>query len=121
MKTDEEIKKWIDERNVLTKIELSKFILGYKRVYDRDKRLNHWWSYVLETKDWNALRKYKEEKINHSVGMNEHYRRFKEIYQSDLRLNGAGIKLTTRILNNIYNFNLSKTTIAGYLTRLRAE
>lgn len=61
MRTDEEIKKFIDEREVLTRTELSKFIYGYKQL--GNSRSLKWWLYVLETKDLTKLKEFAKDKI----------------------------------------------------------
>jgi hypothetical protein len=57
MKSDTEIKEWIDSREVLTQNELCEFFgiqrQAYRKAY---KPLYRWWNYVLKTKNLTKLR-----------------------------------------------------------------
>lgn len=64
MKQDWEIKKFIDENEVLTQSELRIFMYGYRNG-KFPTRFLEWWTYVLETKDWVKMKQHKENKINH--------------------------------------------------------
>jgi len=73
MKTDEEIKEFIDGREALTQSELSQFIYGssrslsnYRPKWGRDydnKSIAKWWGYAIKHKDWGKMREYKKYKM----------------------------------------------------------
>ena len=66
MKTDAEIKEFIDGREALTKCELMRFMyLGFVKNQGCMTRpqAKRWWFYVLETKKWEVLKEYKKEKM----------------------------------------------------------
>ena len=122
IKTDEVIKEFIDSKEALTKIELSKFIYGYKTSGQKGNPiLIRWWIYALETKDWAKLKEYQKKKINDN---NESRRVIdleivKRIYNTDPRVNNCGFKKFTTILKNVYGYKVSVKTVGNYLKQIR--
>ena len=94
MKTDAEIKEWIDSREAFTQNELSKFIHGYK--INNNKLTRKWWAYVLETKDWTALKDYRNKK-----NRLDYFERFYKIYKKDKRLQECGCRKAKKILKEL--------------------
>ena len=120
MKTDEEIKEFIDNRDVLTKSDIARFMYGNK---ESTSRVNRWWDYVLETKDWGKLKKLREDKIYNNCGQlnKERYIEFKKIYKKDKRLHTMGKISIQRLLNNGYDFHIPLSTIQRYLCYIRQK
>ncbi len=111
LKSDEEIKDFIDSRKALTKRELSVFIYGQK---SGNPRVDKFWGYVLETKNWKDLKEYQRKKNRLDI-----FENFKKIYKKDKRLQENGIKNITKLLKEIYNIKLSYSTLSKYLNILR--
>ncbi len=118
LKTDDEIKQFIDAHEVITRNELSRFIYGYKDSTNR-RRLQRWWEYVLKTKDWLKLQSHAEAKINHTYITRERYNQFKKIYLEDPRL--VGKRTSKTILKEVYGVDLSISAISRYLKKIRIE
>ena len=115
MRTDEEIKEWIDSREALTKNELYEFKRGHKRYGGRDNVwLKKWWDYVLKTKDWEKLREYREHKIENWNVNTDKYKRFHEIIEEDKRLLVFGSRYLKKWLKKHYNLELARSTIQRY-------
>lgn len=115
MKTDEEIKDFIDSREVLTRIELVEFIYGQKNKRHKTAfpKVQKYWLYVLQTKDMVKLRKYAEEKIrigNHRKDAE----RIRTIIAEDERFN-CGSKKASKLMNDIYNIRISRSIVNNYL------
>lgn len=127
MKTDQEIKDWIDEREVFCKKELIIFMFNKNnggRLHN--KRFIGFWDYVLETKDWGKLKKYIRHKNFGSNGAkkgDKYYRKkfkkFEEVYKSDKRLAEMGCVRTSNFLNAFYNLELNPATIIKYKKELQ--
>jgi hypothetical protein len=120
-KTDEEIKKFIDNNEVLTVNELEKFIYNNKR--GAMVTINRWWGYVLETKDWVKLREYREKKILDCIKNNTKlaYEKFVEIYNSDIRFKGKGFKSSQKILNEVYGYDVGRSTVQRLYTKMKVS
>lgn len=111
MRTEDEVKKFIDDREALTVTELSYFI--YKNRKGANKRIRRWWGYVLDTKNWVKLREYKEKKM---AGCDNGKRlmtvdEFSEIYKKDPRFQGKGYRAIFSLLKKAYNFPGSCSTV----------
>jgi hypothetical protein len=115
MKCDNEIKQWIDEREVLTKNELSRYMFNCRT--HGNQRLRSWWNYVLETKDWAKLKEYNE--LKNRKGQPERFKKFVEIYNNDSRFAKLGKRYTMRLLLELYDFKLSLATAGRYLREIR--
>lgn len=114
-KTDEEIREFIDSREALTQQELAAFMWRLKRIKNSPKFVKHW-NYVLETKDWERLKSYREEKITCNR-TKEHYLEFLDIVRKDSRCRG---KRTTHKICKLHGLNLSLSTIQRYLREFRS-
>ena len=113
MKTDEEIKKFIDSKNVLTQKELGNFIYGHRKGNGKlSGRWLEWWQYVLDTKDWKELREYRDNLI--TKHHKNRFETFREIYKKDKRISGFGIRKQLKILETIYGLHYSNSTLSKY-------
>lgn len=112
MKTNEEIKKFIDSKTVLTKSELCIFFYGEDRHSGLTPRLQKWWDYVLETKNLVALKLYREQKIRNFP--NENFFKFRDLYLKDKRFQIFGTRKLQRLLKEVYNLNFTRNTIHSY-------
>ena len=121
MKTDTEIKEFIDSREVLSKNDLCEFVYGIRRGYTSHERIYKWWEYVLRTKEWSKLRCYKEHKINNGNFGVENFNKYKEIYDKDLRIREAGSRKAQKILENVYSFHLARNIIINYKRKVQNE
>jgi len=111
LKTDTEIKDWIDEREVLTQSELSMFIYGYKKA-----SCHRHWDYVLETKNIKSLKEYKNYVYANRPLMTH---RHKEIICDILKVNSGvikkwGARRIVKWFKEIYNIDVGRTTIKKY-------
>ena len=115
-RTDEEIKAWIDAREALTAKELMRFMYfipeGQKLISHTHSGMMKWWKYVLATKNWEKLNEYRENKIKHSG--DEKFKKYQEIYGKDERIRKAGVNKRQEILDRIYKFHLSLSTLSKY-------
>lgn len=126
MKTDQEIKEFIDGREVLIRRDLVKFMYRkYNGGCLHSKRLIKFWNYVLKTKSWEDLRKY-QDKRNRSGGnkKGDKYKRIKfdkycEIYKKDKRLEEFGLNRATKLLENIYGLKLSPIAVYHYKKEIK--
>lgn len=116
MKSEKEIKEFIDSKEVITQRELNKFIYGYTGG-DRNSKFRHWWDYVLKTKDWKKLKEYRDKKIT-SLN-NGKFETFKKLYDKDERLRMYGTKRQKKLLLNIYGLDYGRTTLAAYNKKLK--
>lgn len=110
MKNDDTIKKFIDNKEVLTKSELSLFIYNYVKTTAAKVRI--WWIYVEDTKDLKKMREYQKQKSTKN-GINK-LKKFKEIYAKDKRIQEYGLRKTLQLLKNIYNYKISISTLSKY-------
>jgi len=114
MKTEAEIKDFIDSRKVLTTIELSKFILGYKSL--NYAIVKTWWFYVLQTKDLEELQKYKAQKIREAHKYREYdshpqKKTVLKLMKKDIRLKNAGTRKMSEYLLRFYNIKISRIAL----------
>jgi hypothetical protein len=112
MKTDSEIKEFIDSKEAITKSELCVFIYGYSGGSVHNKKssmLNKFWDYVLETKDWKKQREHKEKKLKL-----DKFPAFKKIYKNDKRIRELGSTSAIKLLKIIYNMHVSRSTFSKY-------
>jgi len=121
LKTDTEIKDWIDEREVLTQNELSRFMWGYVGSYSLTKngkvhqtKLGAWWDYVLNSKNLEKLKQYKQNKI-YANKQNFHKQKDKicEILKTDERFVCPAEKAIP-LFKKIYKINVSEHAINKY-------
>lgn len=114
MKSDNEIKEWIDSREVMTMRELAAFLYGKGNRSTGNPRFLLWWGYVLQTKNLTDLKLHRERKIITQGGWGmvspERVQRAREIILSDPRLLASGYKRGLRILENVYGIKMSITT-----------
>jgi len=106
MKSDAEIKQWIDSKEAITKKELSIFIYGYWK--NSLRLVKKWWDYILENKDWRKQREYKEKRIKNG---SLKFPQVPEILKTDKRFFNIGVKKTVKLLKQIYNIEIGNTTI----------
>lgn len=119
MKTDEEIKQWIDEREVLTKIELSKFIYGVNgRNYVTKNKTNRWWNYALKTKQWDKLREHRDYKMN-NPRTDLRYKQVHDLMQKDIRFKDVGKRRAQSLIKSIYKLDIPLATVGRYLRKIR--
>lgn len=114
MKTDQEIKDFIDNREVLTRGEIAEFIYGRKNKHSTSSpRINKYWLYVLQTKNMLKLREYAERKIrigNHRGDAE----RIRTIIAEDERFN-CGSRKAFKLMKDIYNIHISRNIVRNYL------
>lgn len=119
MKSEQEIKDWIDSREVLTRRDLARFMYESKLRPGTKSRPKFYrmWDYVLETKDWNKLKEYLTSK--HSEGGKKNrdqdkFNAYKKAYNSDIRIRTYGKRLSQKILKLHHNLELGTSTINRY-------
>jgi len=117
MKSDDEIKEWIDSREVVTQTELWKFIYGYSKG-DYTPIFTKWWLYVIEYKDLSKLKNYANQKIKDGRFNHELFNKVKSVYDSDARLRDLGYRLGARLLKNVYGIEIAKTTYHSYKRKI---
>lgn len=110
MKSEAEIKRYIDSRKVLTKNELGRFIYGYK---NNTVLTEKWWIYVLQTKDLKELYNEKQRRIKYKNHNKSHKdkQRILELLKKDIRLKNAGTRKQTEYLLRFYNIKVSRRTL----------
>lgn len=112
MKSEAEIKRYIDSRKVLTKNELGRFIYGYK---NNTVLTEKWWIYVLQTKDLKELYNEKQRRIKYeNKKHNKSHKdkqRILELLKKDIRLKNAGTRKQTEYLLRFYNIKVSRRTL----------
>lgn len=114
MKTDQEIKDFIDSREVLTRREITEFIYGQKNKRDTTHtKVQKYWLYVLQTKDMVKLREYAEEKIR-TGNQRDDAERIRTIIAEDERFN-CGSRKASKLMNDIYNIHISRNIVNNYL------
>lgn len=111
-RSDKEILEFINNKGVLTHNELKLFIYG--ELWG-SRRTRYWWNYVIQNKNWKKLKIYSLSKQNH----NSKQDLFHKIYIKDKRFREVGHRKVRNMLKNIYNINLSPTTIKKYLKNER--
>ena len=128
MKTDKEIKDWIDKQDVLTRADLRRFMyptLGYNRIGTKSKpRFNKFWDYVLSTKDWEKLREYKESRISFGGKSNldkDKFNKYKKAFESDIRIREAGKRLSQKLLEQHFSLKIGTSTIQRYKKCLQKD
>jgi hypothetical protein len=90
--------------------------------YGPRSNLWKWWDYVLQTKDATKLREYTYQKIYvYGKKMALAYPKFKEVFQSDERINKAGKALGAKLLNTLYGVKISPATYQRYKRKLINE
>ena len=125
MKSDEEIKEFIDNKEALTATELTKFIYpdwnknSIKKGMSQKYRVAKWWEYVLNTKNWEKLREYKEQKITNGNKNIERFNRFREIYLTDPRFREIGRRRASKLIKRIYGFDIPVSTMERYLKAIK--
>lgn len=107
MKSDAEIKEWIDSKDALSKLELGRFLYGYKNA---NNVTNKWWFYVLQTKKLTKLYQYKIDKIN-KAGIRNDKEYIQKLLENDIRLKQAGTRNQVAYLKKFYNINISRATL----------
>lgn len=119
IKTDPEIKQWIDSREVVTKSELSQFIYGYNST--NTQKVNRYWLYVLDTKDLAKLKKYAYDKETHNDRLNPILERIAGIYRTDPRFNSLGGKASYKLFNRLYGVDCNERTFQKYHKKVKYE
>ena len=82
-------------------------------------RVAKWWEYVLETKNWEELRYYKEHKITNGNKNIERFDRFREIYLIDPRFREIGRRRASKLVKRIYGFDIPVSTMERYLKAIK--
>lgn len=111
MRNEEEIKKFIDEKEVLTMLELAMFVYERPERNTKKTKILKWWGYVLETKDWKKLKEYNINK--QTKHHEERFKKFREIYIKDERMK-QGQRKQRKLLNDVYGLSYSGATISKY-------
>lgn len=114
MKTDGEIKEWIDSRDVLTLNELSFFIYGSSQgCSPRAKPLFNGWLYALEKKDLAKMNLYRENKRRKFIGK---FRADKDEIKRIMTLEcgGLSIRAIRDLLLSKYGKKVNTSLICGY-------
>ena len=125
MKTDAEIKEFIDGREVLTQTDLTRFIYpiwnenSIKKGMSQKYRVKGWWQYVLETKEWQKLRENKEYKQRTNNLKVERFNKFRKIYQSDQRMQEFGKRRIRNLLIKVYDLDIPLATLGRYIKDLK--
>jgi hypothetical protein len=121
LRSDKEIKEFIDSREALTQRELMLFMhntMDFQIRYTRDLK---WWAYVLDTKDWQKLKAYKHFKINEKNIKSGHYNEYKKIYFKDERIRNSGVRGNRKLLKSIYDIHVSLSSIKRYRRYIKNE
>ena len=127
MKTDAEIKEFIDGREALTIREVNIFLhpnwnnasISKSLSCKSSGKLRRWWQYVLETKEWQKLREHKEYKINNANQKGERFDKFRKIYQSDQRMQEFGKRRIRNLLIKVYDLDIPLATLGRYIKELK--
>ena len=81
-----------------------------------------WWDYVLQTKDAKKLKEYAYYRVYvHGKKIATAYLKFKEVFETDERINKAGKALGSKLLNNLHGIKISPATYQRYKRRLINE
>ena len=118
--SENEIKQWIDGKDTVTQTELMKFMRGYY-TGKRYGRFSKWWLYVIETKNLTKLREYAVQKQQQGRFNIKLFNEIKKAYIKDTRIQEAGVKMGTKLLNSLYGINVAITTYRSYLKRIKYE
>ena len=116
MKSDGEIKQWIDSKAVLTYNELSRFIYGYKG--GTPNIVNKYWGYVLQTKKWDKIKEYQTSKINNGQLNVNRFEKIKEIMKTDKRIREAGCKTGSKLLKTLYDITIAPYQFNQYKRKI---
>jgi len=121
MKTDAEIKEFIDGREVLTQTELGMFIYpdSQRKISGSSGRTKRWWAYVLKVKNWKKLREHKEYKQRTNNLKVERFNKFRKIYQSDQRMQEFGKRRIRNLLIKVYDLDIPLATLGRYIKDLK--
>jgi len=126
MKTDTEIKEFIDDREALTQSDLVRFMYNKTgrittgSVFLKN-RCREWWDYVLETKDWIKLKEYKEDILKNGNKKVERLEQVRKIYQTDKRLQEFGKRRIRNLLIEVYDLDIPLPSLARYIKELKQE
>ena len=126
MKSDEEIKEFIDNKEALTQSDLIRFMYN-KTGYITNgtpflkNRVRKWWDYVLETKDWVKLKEYRENINNNANKKVERLEQVRKIYQADKRLQEFGKRRIRNLLKEVYDLDIPLPSLARYIKELKQE
>ena len=130
MKTDTEIKEWIDSKEVFTLTELSKFIFGSsqplitKREESEEgiwvnKPLYKWWGYSLKNKNLAKMKSYKKYKMRPKDSLwHKNKSTIEGVIRENKELSGREIKT---LLEGKYNIKIELQAILFYKKRLGIE
>ncbi len=115
MKSEKEIKDWIDSKKVLTKVELTGFLYGEdkKRTYTNTTVTIRYWGYVLRTKNMKKLREYRDERIkegNHRKDCNF----LRDIIKKDERFR-CGSRKAVKLMKDVYGIKIRRSVVTNYL------
>lgn len=108
MPSEAEIKEFIDSREVLSKIELSKYIYGYKKNCTR--LVEKWWLYTLHTKDLENLYNEKQKRIN-QANTRPDKQMIIDLLKTDERLKNSGTRKQAEYLKKFYGISTSRCTL----------
>lgn len=118
MKSEQEIKDFIDSKEALTFNELQRFVKG--GITGTSSKLERrMWGYVLATKDCKTLREYKLKGRTHNIELS--FDEFNKIYNKDERFQKYGRCRIRKLLIEQYKKTVSSTTITIYLQRIRGR
>lgn len=112
MKSDKEIVDFIDSKEALTKVELSRFIYGYKST--NTKKVNDYWLYVIKTKDLMKLKVHAYDKETHKDRLDPILERIQGIYRTDPRFNSIGGKSAYKLFKRLYGIDCVERTFQKY-------
>lgn len=121
MKSESEIKEFIDSREVLTKYELVQFIYGERNRGELKANITRkFWEYTLATKDWKSLKKYQQLRIRIG-GRPDFISKLTKISKSDKRLLEFGRYKLTQLLKDQYNITISRATAGKFIKQIRGK
>ena len=95
MKSEQEIKDFIDSKEALTFNELQRFVKG-RTTGNPSELERRMWSYVLATKDCKTLREYKLKVYTHNIELS--FDEFNKIYNKDERFQKYGRRRIRKLL-----------------------
>ena len=112
LKTDQEIKEFIDSKEVLSKNDLGRFVYGHKA--SSNSVINRHWLYVIQTKDLIKLKKYAYDKEQHKDRLDPILERIAGIYRTDPRFNSIGGKSAYKLFKRLYGVDCTERTFQKY-------
>jgi len=118
LRTDKEIKDFIDSKEALTQKELSMFIYGYNSKTNSNKTLRYW-DYVLATKDLVKLKQHKISREHHTDILDPIIERIQGIYRTDCRFNSLGHKSAFKLFKKIYGIDCCESTFRKYHKKVK--